>query len=76
MSEKIVVSRQWNNPQIRAFMNASEVGAEMDLQLFLGTLVEVMGNPTMLVTKAQLLSKLNDASEQILIEMKKATVHV
>lgn len=56
--------------------DASEVGAEVDLDTFLGTLVDIVGNPTLLVTKAQMLSKLRDAAEQLISEMKKATVHV
>lgn len=74
--ETIIVSRQWNNPTIRAFMDSKEVGAEMDTDVFLRTLVEIMGAPTFLMTKNQLATKLLAAKDQLITEMKKATVHV
>ncbi len=59
----VVVSRQWNNPTITAFVDVAEVGAKMTLDEFLRTLVEVNGNPSrqLIMTKAQLLSKLQAA---------------
>lgn len=74
--ETLIVSRQWNSPTIRVFMNQKEVGAEMDIKEFLEALVVNVGNPTLLVTKTQMLNKLNEATEAIVIEMKRATIHV
>jgi hypothetical protein len=74
--EKVVVSRAWKNPEIKVFASTKEVGAEMDIEVFLRTLVEEMGNPTLLVTKQQLLSKLLLAKDAVVNEMKKATIHV
>jgi hypothetical protein len=72
---KFVVSRKWNNPTINITMNSKEIALEMDAKEFLGTLVEIVGNPTFLVTKAQHLSKLNEAMEQVVEEVKRASVH-
>jgi hypothetical protein len=74
--ETLIVSRQWNCPAIRVFMNQKEVGAEMDIKEFLEALVENVGNPTFLVTKAQMLNKLNEAAEAVIVEMKRATIHI
>lgn len=76
MKEMVVVSRKWKNPEITAFVSQEQVGAKMDLQAFLGTLVEGIGNPTFYVTKAQLMAKMCDVSEQIIQEMKQSTRNV
>ncbi len=54
-------------------MTIGEVGSNMDLDAFLETLVEEIGNPTLMFTKATLLQKLRDASEKIKVEMKEGT---
>jgi hypothetical protein len=74
--ERVVVSRAWRNPEIRVFASNVEVGADMDMETFLRTLVDIMGNPTMLVTRAQLLGKMLAAKDQVVEEMKRSTIHV
>lgn len=72
----VVVSRQWKQPSIKAFISNKEVGAEMELSSFLESVVEEMGNPAMVMTKAALLSKLSAAADEVLSEMKDKTKHV
>lgn len=72
---KIVVSRKYHGTQIEAFLT-DELGARMDLDDFLDALVEEVGNPTMVFTKASLKAKLKFSSIAVIDEMKKATVHV
>ena len=73
MKSTVYVSRKWKNPIINSFMTIGEVGSNMDLDAFLETLVEEIGNPTLMFTKATLLQKLRDASEKIKVEMKEGT---
>jgi hypothetical protein len=73
---KVVVSRQWNHPQITAFLDAKEVGAEIDLNDFLTAMLEIIGKPTYIMTREQLKTKVFAAKQTILEELKKATVHV
>ena len=74
--EKIVISREWNNPTIRAYMSSKEVGAEVDLDEFLTAILTIVGSPTMVMTRTQLANKVFDAKERVVVELKKATVHV
>lgn len=76
IKEAVVISRQWNNPTIRAYMTVKDVGSEMELNEFLKTILEIVGSPTFTMTKNQLANKIFEAKNQILVEMKKATVHV
>ena len=76
IKEAVVISRQWNNPTIHAYMTVKDVGSEMELDEFLKTILEIVGSPTFTMTKNQLATKIFAAKDQIVVEMKKATVHV
>lgn len=76
IKDAVIISRQWNNPTIRAFMSKKDVGAEMELDEFLKAVLEIVGSPTFTMTKTQLANKIFAAKEQVLVEMKQATVHV
>jgi hypothetical protein len=71
----VVVSRKWNSPEIRVSVTQKEIAMEMDIETFLRTLSDIVGNPTFIVTKAQHLAKLTEATEQVIVEMKRASVH-
>jgi hypothetical protein len=73
---KVVVSRQWHNPQITAFIDAKEVGAEIDLDDFLLAILAIVGKPTYIMTREQLKTKVMAAKDEVITELKKATVHV
>jgi len=74
--EKVVVSRNWNNPNIELFINAASVGARMEVSDFITAVVEEIGNPTLLVTKAALIKKINEAAAKVVAEMKNQTVNI
>jgi len=76
MKSVTIVSRQWHNPSIEAFVTTKGIGASMDVQDVLVALVEQMGNPTMVMTKKQLLTKMQVAWEVVEKEIKEATRHV
>lgn len=76
MKQKLITSRKWHNPDIRTYMTGEEVGSEIDLADFITAVVEEIGNPTMLVTKAALKNKLEIAAQAVIHEMKAATAHV
>lgn len=71
--KRVVISRKWAKPQIEAFVTDTEVGSSMALEDFLAALVEEMGAPTMLMTKAQLLSRMLAVKDKVTTEMKSAT---
>lgn len=75
MTEKdvIVISRHWHNPHIRVVVKTEGIDVGMTLADFVAALVEETGNPTAMVTQAQLKKKLLVASEAVLRKMKQAT---
>lgn len=76
MRTKLVTSRKWKNPEIEAFVSPEEVGARIDVEAFLDALVEEVGNPTTLLTKAGLRARLAAAKDTIVKELKDATKYV
>lgn len=72
----IVVSRKWKELQIEAFMSNEEVGAKTDLTQFMKAVADQMGSPTFVMTRAQLLQKLLDATEVVVKELKDGTRYV
>lgn len=76
MKTVAIVSRKWKNPAIEAFVTSTEIGGVMDVKDVLVSLVEEMGAPTMLMTKKQLLAKMQLAWEVVEKEIKDSTRHV
>lgn len=74
--DKVVVSRNWDNPNIELFINAASVGARMELYDFINAVLEEVGNPTLLVTKAALNKKISEATAKVVAEMKNQTVNI
>lgn len=73
MNEKIVISRKWEQPEIRAYVTAQEVGAEMSVDEFLDSLMSQISNIPLTFTKETMLSKLKAASKEVFIEMRDKT---
>ena len=73
---KITVSRKWSHPTIEAYLHSDSVGARMNLDDFVTSLAGAIGNPAMIVTKAQLLAKMREAADKVSAEMKDATKFV
>lgn len=76
MKDKLIVVRKWKEPEVRAFMSRAEVGADMDVDLYLESLVFQVNNLPLILTKAALLDKLKEASALVLNEMKQTTKYV
>jgi hypothetical protein len=74
--EKVIVSRKWKEPEITTFVDVEQVGSSISLDDYLISLTEEIGNPTMIVSKAALLKRLQDASSVVVIELKKTTIHI
>ena len=73
--EKIIVSRQWANPEITVKMSVAEVAIEMDVDKYLESLVSQITNLSITFTKATLLAKLKEGHSNIVKEMKKSTTY-
>lgn len=78
MNTKTVItkSRKWHSPEILAYVNNEEIGLSIKLDDYLQALVAEIGNPTFIVTQAQLLAKLRAASIVIEQEMHDKSVAV
>ena len=66
----LTVSRQWHNPNILVWVNDEEIGMGMKLSDFMIALAKEIGNPALLLTNSQLLTKLNTAASNITEGMK------
>ena len=76
----VTVTRKWNNPNILVWVNDEAIGMGMKLDDFVVSmyhelsvslpqkLVDEIGNPTFLVTTAQLQSKINAAIKAVLLD--------
>lgn len=73
MKTKLITSRKWKNPGIEAFVSDEEIGARIDITDFIDALVEEVGNPATLMTKAGLKAKLEAASLSVLKELRSTT---
>lgn len=74
--EKVIVARKWKEPEITTFVDVQQVGSSMSLDDYLVSIVEEIGNPTTIISKSALLKKLQEASSVIIMELKKATIHI
>lgn len=71
--EKLVISRYWDNPQISYMVNADGINITIALDQYLYALAEEIGNPAILMTKAQLLKALYMSSSVVCEKVKQAT---
>jgi hypothetical protein len=72
----VTVSRKWNEPNIIVWVNNEGIGMGMKMDDYLVALSEVIGNPLFVLTKAQMLQKMREASPAVESEMKDATLKV
>lgn len=76
MQVRFVVSRKWNNPEIKVYVNDKEIGVEVDLLTFIDCLVRELNPPRMFLTKGHLDTQLRKSVQNIIQEMKRATDRV
>jgi hypothetical protein len=74
--EVVVISRNWNNPSINIKVTLEGISLETSLMDYMAALVEEIGNPTMLVTKAQLATRLEAARVAVVEKIKAESVKV
>ena len=72
----VIKSRKWNSPNIIAWVNNEGIGMGMSLDDFLVALSEEIGNPTFVLTKAQMLQKMRAVTPLIESEMHETSIHV
>ena len=72
----VVVSRKWDNPSISITVTNEGLGISMSLDDFVNALASESGNPTLLVTRTQLLTRLKTSALTVVSVMKQATVQV
>lgn len=74
--ERVVISRYWKTPEITVKVTAADIALSLTLTDFLESVVQEMGNPSLLLTTNQLRTKLQGASEVVLAKAKEATIGV
>ena len=74
--EKVIISRQWKNPEIKVWMSSTDVGGEMGMDEYLESLVEQVSNLSFTFTKTTLLAKLKEGHANIVNEIKHTTKYV
>lgn len=74
--DKIVIGRKWNNPKIYTVVNVDKIEMDIDLENFSHALAEEIGNPTFIMTKAQLEKKIHSAIKAVVSEIKTASREV
>ena len=72
----VTVARKWNSPMVTAFANIEAIGVQVALSDYVIALATEIGNPTTLLTNAQLLKRMQEAAARVEAELKKATTHV
>jgi hypothetical protein len=73
---KVVICRLWNKPAIEAYVYSDQVGTRMDLDDFAIAVCEEVGSPLLILTKAQLLVRVQEAIKVVSAEMKSTTTYV
>lgn len=76
MKHKIVISKKWKHPEISVEALVESLEISMSIDDFLSCLLEQIGSPTFIMTKEQLKQKVLGAKEEIVKEMKKASVNI
>lgn len=67
------ISRHWHKPEISIKVTNKEIQIELELADFIRALAAEIGNPAGILTRAQLLAKLEAAAEVVTVAMKKET---
>lgn len=76
MRYKVVVSRNWHQPDISLLVTDERIELWMEMDDFVKAVVTEIGNPTLMVTQSQLQKKLQAAATKVLEGMKRETVQI
>jgi hypothetical protein len=73
---KLVVGRKWSLDQIYALVTHEGIELSVDLEVFIGAVVEALGSPAFVMTKKGLKKRIKAILPHVLEEIKKASVEV
>jgi hypothetical protein len=68
--ETITITREWHKPQITVSVTNTEISLNISLADYLLALSEELGSPAMVMRKATLLVKMQEASEKVIAKVK------
>ena len=71
----VVISKKFHNPEIRYSILADGLMLELPLADYLQAVLLHLGSPIALLTRKQLSTRLQAASQAVLQDMKDATIH-
>lgn len=74
--EVVLISRNWDNPEIKITVTDKGISIEMSLTDFITAVSEETGNPTLMFTTEQLRRNLQLAAGIVCTENKKLTTQV
>ena len=72
----VVVSRKWKQPQIEACISDSEISVSMDFEDLHAALLEELGNPLTILTKARFKLRIDTALKNVLKELRENTKYI
>ena len=74
--EYVTISRHWRKPEIHTTVTTKEIALSIKLEDYLSALVEELGSPWSIMTKAQLAEKLRVASATVVSKVKRESTKV
>ena len=72
----VVLGRKWHNPEITITVSDKEIGISMALDDYIQAMLTELGSPTMIMTAAQLASKIRTARNAVENGMKQTSIQV
>jgi hypothetical protein len=67
---RVVVGRKWHKPDIYTRLDKEGIDLQMELDDFVLALLDELGSPTMIMTRAQLKARVHQAVEKVVSGIK------
>lgn len=74
--EVVTISRHWDNPAIKVWVNHEQIGLQIAIDDYLTALAAEIGNPTTMITQAQLLARMRTAAERVRLKVQESSVSI
>jgi hypothetical protein len=74
--ESLVISRHWGNPEIKITVNQEKIELLTNIKDFTDALIAEIGNPLMILTRAQLKQRIENAAHVVIEKIKEASAQV
>jgi hypothetical protein len=74
--QAVVISKEWNNPEIRVTIRDSGIQLECKLDDFLAALATEMTHPLVSFTKTRMVDQMQAAKNSVLDKIKQASIQV